>query len=148
MTSIRPAADEDIPMVAALSRDWEQEGVTIGQRADTPAELAAKLGPWFLVACRGQNIIGFVTAAERALAPGEWVVQPDGGRCLSIEDLYVVPHHRREGLGTRLYKSVVANAATQGIRHVSVYTASQPWGDAIAFYESLGLRVWFIQLHA
>lgn len=148
MTMIRPAAEQDVPVIAALSRDWQQEGVTIGYRADTPAELGVKLGPWFLVACQGEDIIGFVTAAERDLAPGEWVVQPEGGRCLSIEDLYVVPHHRREGFGSRLYQSVVAKAATQGIRHVSVYTASQPWRDAIAFYESLGLRVWFVQLHA
>lgn len=143
---ISPATTFHIPSVVALYQDWEQEGITIGLCADTVDELTAKLQGWFLVACKLDVVIGFVTGETRVLKPGEWAVFPDGGSYLYIEDLYVTPEFRSQGVGSALARKLMASAKAEHIEFASVYSSSQPSSRIIRFYESLGLSVWFVQM--
>lgn len=143
---IRAAGPLDIPHVAGLYRDWEDEGITIGLRADSEAELVVKLKDWFFVACDGAEIVGFVTGITRTLRPDEWVAMPSGGDFLSIEDLYVARGWRRRGVGSALMRQLLRTASGAGVQQVAIYSSSQPWRQIVAFYESLGLTVWFVQL--
>lgn len=145
--SIRFAEENDLPMVARLYRDWEGEAITPGLRADSEESLAAKLQGWFLVACHEGEVIGFATGEARALAAGEWAVCPPGGRYLHVEDVSVVPTFRERGVGSALMKRLMGTAKAEHVDQVAVYSSSQPWSRITGFYESLGLRVWFVQMY-
>ncbi len=144
--SVRPATEGDIRAVARLYRDWEAEGVTLGLRADSEEDLSAKLRGLFLVVCRREEVVGFATGEVRELQAGEWIVCPAGGRYLDIEDLYVVPDLRSQGIGSVLAKRLMAAAKAEHVEYVAVYSSSQPSSRIVRFYESLGLSVWFVQM--
>jgi GNAT superfamily N-acetyltransferase len=143
---IRPATEGDIAVVAQLYRDWEAEATTVGLQADSEDELTAKLHGWFLVACDREKVVGFATGEARELKAGEWVVCPAGSRYLSVEDLYVVPALRGQGIGSALLKQLMVTAKAEQVGHVAIYSSSQPWSRVVRFYESLGLSVWFVQM--
>jgi L-amino acid N-acyltransferase YncA len=69
--TIEPARDENLEAVAALYRDWVEEGKIIGMVADSVEDLRQKLGPYFFVARADGCLVGFVTAIERNKEPGE-----------------------------------------------------------------------------
>lgn len=144
--SIRSAIAGDRPVVAQLYRDWEGEAITPGLRADAEEDLAAKLHGWFLFACDAGQVVGFATGEARALGAGEWIVCPAGDRYLRVEDVYVVPALRGQGIGSALMKRLMDTAKADHVDYVAVYSSSQPWSRVISFYESLGLRIWFVQM--
>jgi len=145
--SIRHAQESDTPVVAQLFRDWEGEATTLGLRADSEEDLTAKLQGWFLVACHEGEVVGFVMGEARALEAGEWVVCPAGGRYLHVEELYVAPTFRGHKIGTALMKRLMTMAKAEHVDHVAVYSSSQPWSRITRFYESLGLRIWLVQMY-
>lgn len=145
--SIRFAEERDIPRVAHLYREWEGEATTLGLRADSEQDLIAKLRGWFLVACHEGEVVGFITGDTHTLAADEWVVCPAGGRYLHVEDLYVTPTFRDRRIGSTLMKRLMNLAKAEHVDHVAVYSSSQPWSRIASFYESLGLRVWFVQMY-
>lgn len=135
--SIRPARRDDPPGISRLHRLGEIEGLTIGQRADTTAEIEEKLGSWFAVAERERRLVGLVSGRPSSLADGEWAVLPDGGR--------VPAGAAPSGIGGRL-RHLLASARAAGITHAGLYTSSQPWPKIVAFSRSSGLEVWYVQL--
>jgi GNAT superfamily N-acetyltransferase len=56
------------------------------------------------------------------------------GRCLYLEDFYVLPEFRRGGIGGRLFGEVVAIAKQRGVRRMDWQVLD--WNEpAIAFYK-------------
>jgi GNAT superfamily N-acetyltransferase len=134
--------------VAGLYRQWEAEGITWGLTAETVADLRAKLNPFFLVAELGGEIVGFVAGRVRrayAAPPDNLAVFPGGATYLEVEDLYVVEHARRAGIGTRLVERVLAAARGQGIKHSTVFSATKDTAQISRFYERFGYRPWGVQ---
>jgi GNAT superfamily N-acetyltransferase len=145
---IRRAQEEDLGTVAALYRRWEAEGITWGLTAESAENLRTKLGPFFLVAERGGQIVGFVAGQVHqasAAPPDNLAVFPGGADYLEVEDLYVVEHARRAGIGTRLVEGVLEAARRQGIERSTVFSATKDTTKITRFYERLGYRPWGIQ---
>lgn len=56
------------------------------------------------------------------------------GRCLYLEDFYVLPEHRRGGIGSELFREVVNIAKARGVKRMDWQVLE--WNEpAIAFYE-------------
>ena len=60
----------DLDAVAGLYRQWEAKGITWGLTAETVEDLRARLGPFFLVAERGGEIVGFIAGRARRVRHG------------------------------------------------------------------------------
>ena len=134
--------------MAGLYRRWEAEGFSWGLTAETAEELRARLGPFFLVAERGGEIVGFVAGRVRrasAAPPDDLAVFPGGADYLEVEDLYVAAPARRAGIGTRLVERVLAEARGQEIEHSTVFSATKDTAQICRFYERLGYRPWGVQ---
>ena len=110
------------------------------------ADLRARLGPFFLLALWGKEVIGFVAASLHEAAPGEMAIFRAGGRYLEIDELYVLPAYREQAIGTNLMQAVVQEARRQGIEHFSVYSSTKQWRSITAFYEQLGFQMWFVRM--
>ena len=69
---------------------------------------------------------------------------------LCIEDLYVAPQSRRQGIGRALMTEVAKRAIEAGCRYIQ-WTALRTNSSALRFYESIGARTlsdWtFLRVH-
>jgi len=144
--TIRPCQEEDLGLVVHFTAEWEAEHITTGYRAETAADLRVKLGPYFLLALWGEEVVGFVVASLHEAAPDEMAIFAAGGRYLEIDELYVLPAYREQAVGTSLMQAVMQAARRQGIEHFSVYSSTKRWRSMTAFYEQLGFKMWFVRM--
>ena len=131
---IRPALTRDIPLIHALIlglAEYEREPASAKL---TQAELLRDgFGPEpafrCLIAEQGSTGCGFALYFPYY---STW-----SGRSLYLEDLFVLPEYRGQGLGKELFARVAAIALGQGCSRLdwSVLRWNEP---AIRFYESLG----------
>lgn len=124
---------------------WAAEGITYGYEPDVEAALARRLkGPFFLVAEADGLSLGYAFGSARAGVAT--AVSSDGAPYLEIEDVYVEPSARRAGVGGLLVEELVKAAAREGLRHVTVYSATKDVRAVLRFYEGRGFSPWFVQL--
>lgn len=141
---IHDAVPDDVPRVHALCAAWESEEITYGLAA-TPAEtLDAQLGPYFLVAEEDGEIVGYVTGSVHT-SDGMAVI-PDGAAYLEVDELYVIPDRRSQGMGRMLLDTVLARAEAAGVEYQLVYSATKDLRRVMQFYEQSGFQSWCIQL--
>lgn len=134
---IRPAERQDTAAIWGLIRELALYEKLEHQHTGSVQQLEACLFELrvadCLVAEDDGRIVGyaitFPTFSTFLARPGLW-----------LEDLYVVPEFRGNGIGKRLFLEVVAKAKAKGCGRVewSVLDWNEP---SIAFYESLGARI-------
>jgi len=141
---VRPCQPADLPAVAALYRDWEAEQITRGLGADPIEGLATRLGPYWFVAERAGQVVGFVGGEARE-SEGLAVI-PAGQRYLEVEDLYVRADLRERGLGGRLLDRALREAVERGVERALVYSSNRAWARTVAFYRRHGFEMWFVRM--
>lgn len=134
--SVRVAAAEDLPTVAALRREWREE--TEGP-IDDP-EFERRFGDWivaqgdrrtyFLVALDGVDVgMANVLRYDRMPTPGR-----PGGAWGYVGNVYVREAHRSGGVGGALMRFVHDWARAADYDHLRL----APRTESIVFYERLG----------
>ena len=132
---IRDARPPDVPDLLRLIRALAEYEREPGAVETTPEDLAAALfcsdpSVFALVAERAGRVVGM---AVWFLTYSTWT----GRSTLHLEDLYVEPDHRGDGLGRALVQSLAARAGDLGCARME--WAVLDWnGPAIGFYRSLG----------
>jgi GNAT superfamily N-acetyltransferase len=134
---LRDARPEDAERILALIRAlavYEKEPDAVELDAETLRRQLASDRPPFecVLALDGEDASGFAlffsTYSTWRGRPGIW-----------LEDLFVIPERRGEGIGKRLLSHLAALAVARGCGRLewSVLDWNEP---AIHFYESLGAR--------
>lgn len=150
--AFRPWNRRDIPVLARLARDLYAyiESIDPVWRTSPGAEehLRSHLLDLFTtrhamtyVASDGDKIIGFITGSITQRPP---VILPhrDG----LIDNAYVSDRWRRQGIGSRLCRMLLAWFADQGVEEIRIhYQVSNQ--DALRFWERFGFRPWTTQAH-
>ncbi|HEY1959202.1 MAG TPA: GNAT family N-acetyltransferase [Polyangiaceae bacterium] len=142
MIAIRRAVREDVPSIVALVRAlaaYEREPDAVVATEEDYLRDGFGDAPAFHVhvATEGGEVVGF------ALWFFTWSTWR-GRRCLHLEDLFVLPEHRKKGAGLALMRALAGEAVAAGCARFvwQVLDWNEP---AIAFYEKLGatvLREW------
>jgi aminoglycoside 6'-N-acetyltransferase I len=97
-------------------------------RAEWTDEFLADPRHHIVVAVAGSQVVGFVS--------GVHYVHPDKAPELFVNELGVTPSHRRRGIATRLFSSLLAEARRHGC--CAAWVPTEADNDlARAFYESL-----------
>ena len=141
---IRPAAPDDIPLILEFIRGLAEYEKMLDQVAATPDGLRASLFPADRVPV-ARCVIGSIDGVPAGFALYFFNFSTFLGRPgLYLEDLFVKPEFRGDGLGKALlvHLARIANAHGCGRMEWAVLDWNAP---AIAFYESLGakrLREW------
>jgi GNAT superfamily N-acetyltransferase len=100
--------------------------------ADYTRRAQTKRLPITLVAARDGNICGMISLKERELNNFE--------KCSPwISALYVAPGHRRQGIGSQLFRAALALASIRGNRNIYLFYASGNTG-LTDFYQRMGCR--------
>jgi len=132
---IRAAAAADVDVVADLAtRFFADEGFELPEGGLRPRveQYLRSDGRAIVAAHRGERLIGFATIATGFGLEYGWVAE--------LEDLYVVPDERRQGIARALVERAAAWAAERGCSAVLVTVT--PEGERAhaltAFYARLG----------
>jgi N-acetylglutamate synthase-like GNAT family acetyltransferase len=141
---IREASLDDIGPVYVLCAAWEGEAITYGLVATPAKTLEKQLGPYFLVAEEDGEIVGYVTGSVHT-SDGLAVI-PAGAEYLEVDELYVIPARRSQGIGRGLLDTMLARAEAAGLEYQLVYSATKDIRQVLHFYEQSGFQSWCIQL--
>jgi ribosomal protein S18 acetylase RimI-like enzyme len=143
-TIIHRALAHDLQTVDSLQYRWETEEMTRGFKAVDAEALRSRVGPYFLVAEQAGRIVGFVCGSAH-ISEGNTVFSA-GERYLEVDDLYVSPEMRNQGIGGRLLDELLAQAQREGIRRYLVYSSSRDTDAILRFYRRHGFETWYVQM--
>ena len=125
----RAVLDEALAaQLIALSVRWVQEDCCNGMVVNEQEDLTEPL--W--IALEGESVIGyafghFYTAKQKT---GYLSV---GSPCFSLDELYVLPERRSEGIGRALYAAMQEDVTTQA-RYITLATSTKDWKKVLHFY--------------
>ena len=135
--TVRPATPADVPALCQLK--WQfavEEGSTAVVRASPDDWQRDMFGaqPRFcaIVADLGGALVGMVTISDKYCAG--WV-----GPLCTIDDLFVVPAHRRGGIGKALLAGAAVHVSTRGSPFIELTV--RPDNPALALYREVGFNL-------
>ena len=136
--------DSVIHTLIRLSEAWEAEQSCYGYRANTLEDLKGNR-VFLAMDDEAGEILGYlfghVYFSERMRS-----VMPDGTPCFEVEELYVVPPHRSEGIGTALVR-YASDAVRSDAAYLTLSTASKNWRSVLHFYvDELDFAFWSARL--
>lgn len=126
----------------ALSADWERENSSHGYRRNRIEDLE---GNRIFLAEEAGEIIGCLFGKlEKAKQASS--VMPKGTACFEVEELYVKPAYRSQGVGSALFR--YAEEAVHGeAEFVTLGTATKNFQAILHFYiDELGMEFWSARL--
>jgi len=149
--SIREATPADGEAIAAVNvASWQ-----LGYRGLLPEEVlagmsVAELGALWtaglrangprvstLVACRGDEVVGFSTVGPLRDAEAAAELAETDADLGELRTLYVHPDHWRHGIGNRLHAAALHKLGTLGFRHSVLFVLVNN-ARAISFYRQAG----------
>ncbi len=139
----RVAAPKDIPMVAQLSSDWENENNCRGYLGNEEDYLS---GFRIFVAEAEGKVIGYIFgAAETSKDMG--AIMPDNSTYFEIEELYIKPAYRSQGIGSALMRHLENTLAAEDIDKIVLSTATKDYKRILHFYiDEMGMSFWSAKL--
>ena len=149
----RPAADVIIreekltdgilQLLIRFSQDWEAENSCTGYRANLRSDIEGKR---IFVAYDGDQPVGYLFG-EAARAKSMTSVMPEGTRYFEVDELYVIPERRSQGIGRKLFYHV-ENVLKNEVEYLDLSTATKNWQAILHFYiEELGMNFWSARLY-
>ena len=125
-----------------LSADWEAEGSCHGYRRNEKGDIA---GSRILLAEEDGAVIGYLFGRLSYVAEDSSVMAK-GTPCFEVEELYVLPERRSEGVGGALFRHMEKVAALEA-SYILLSTATKNWRAILRFYiEELGMDFWSARL--
>lgn len=135
--------DELLTKLIAMSADWEAENSTYGYRKNDRSDIE---GNRIFLAEQDGEILGYLfghkETSERASS-----IMTDGTPYFEIEELYVVPSRRSEGVGRALFRNAEQTVKTEGVELIMLSTATKNDKSILHFYiDELGMDFWSARL--
>lgn len=134
--------DQIAAELIALSMDWEAENSSHGYRRNGIEDLEGNRV--FLAEEKGE-IIGYLCGKlEKAKTTSS--VIPEGTACFEVEELYVKPAYRSQGVGSALFR-YTEEAVRGEAEFVTLGTATKNFRAILHFYiDELGMEFWSARL--
>ena len=138
-----PLTQELMERLIAFSEDWAAEKSCTGYRANTPEDIE---GNRVFLATEGEKVIAYLFG-RAFLSKDSRSIMPDDTPCFEVEELYVVPERRSQGVGRALFEqaSQIVSAEAQ---YILLSTATRNWRAILHFYiDELGMTFWNARLY-
>ncbi len=139
-TALTPELEETL---IRLSADWEAEASCWGYRTNAHEDLK---GRRFFVAEEDGQICGYLFGLREVQKERSSVLDA-GTPYFELEELYVVPGRRSQGLGRRLFALCEQAARAEGLSTVMLSTATKNARAILHFYlDELDMTFWSARL--
>ena len=126
-----------------LSADWEAENSTWGYRTNKHEDLA---GRRVFLAEEDGVILGYLFGL-RENAKQKTSFMDAGTPYFEIEEIYVIPPRRSQGIGQRLFALAEETARTEGLPFLMLSTATKNARAILHFYlDELDMSFWSARL--
>ena len=117
-----------------LSALWVAEDCSNGMVANGPEDLKEPL--W--IALDGETVIGYAFGHYYTAEKRSSYILP-GSRCFDLDELYVLPERRSEGIGKALYEALREEVRREA-EYVTLATSTKDWRRILHFYtEEVGM---------
>ena len=130
--------EEVLADLIRLSEDWEAEASCWGYRANGRADIEGNR--FFLAREEGQTIgylFGHCFDSENMKS-----IMPEKSRCFEVEEIYVIPQRRSEGVGKALFE-YAADRMKGEADYITLSTATKNWKAIFHFYvDELDMTFW------
>jgi GNAT superfamily N-acetyltransferase len=129
MIEVVPACGAELAAPLRLLEESLREGEPVPEDFAETLREAAETGTVEVLAARAEGrVVGVAVLAYRLSISV-------AGPFASIEDLYVRPDARRQGIGRALLEAVETHCASRGVSYVEAQVEDE---EAAAFYSALG----------
>ena len=120
--------EEEIRQLITLSKMWADEDCTFGLIANTKDDIHEPL----YLALDDEQIVGYIM--------GKFFVEKErrsyvevGDACFEVEELYVVPSYRNQGIGRTLF-SILENEVKDKVKYIVLATSTKDYQRTLKFY--------------
>lgn len=135
--------DTLIETLISMSADWEAENSTYGYRKNERSDIE---GNRIFLAEQDGKLLGYLFGQE-AKSERATSIMVDGTPYFEIEELYVVPECRNQGVGRALFAFVERELTAAGIEYMMLSTATKNHKKILHFYiDELGMDFWSARL--
>ena len=135
--------DELLEKLISMSAEWEAENSTYGYRKNDRSDIE---GNRIFLAEQDGEIFGYLLGHEEKSERASSIMA-DGTPYFEIEELYVVPSHRSEGVGRALFQNAEQTVKAVGIEFIMLSTATKNYKSILHFYiDELRMDFWSARL--
>ena len=130
MIEIRKAelTEPVVERLIRLSELWMEEGCSFGMVKNTREDIKEPV----FAAFDGVEIVGY--AFGHFYTPDKMTSCIEiGSRCFSVDELYVLPEYRSQGVGRRLFRALEAEAR-QNAAYLTLSTSTKDYKEVLKFY--------------
>ncbi len=138
-----PLTEAVLQSLIAMSEDWEKENVCHGYAKNGREDIE---GNRIFAACQDGEIIGYLFG-HKAAAENSSSVMPAGTEYFEVEELYVKPEFRSQGIGRQLFALAENAAKAEGLSFLLLSTATKNCKAILHFYiDELEMNFWSARL--
>ena len=133
--------EEVLNELIRMSEDWEKENSCHGYRKNDKSDIDGNR----IFLAYDDAVIGYLFGyAEKSKESSS--IMPDGTPCFEIEELYVRPEYRNQGIGRKLF-DFVENTVRGEVDYLMLSTATKNWKAILHFYlDELDMNFWNARL--
>ena len=134
--------DEVLGQLIRFSENWAKENSCYGYRANDKTDIG---GNRIFFAEDGDKVIGYlfgnIYRSEQMKS-----IMPEGTPYFEVEELYIVPERRSQGIGTQLFKYAEETVKSEA-EYMVLSTATKNWKAIFHFYlDELDMTFWSARL--
>ena len=134
--------EEVLEQLIRFSKDWAAENSCYGYRPNDKTDIE---GNRIFLAEDGGTVIGYLFGKVYRSEQMESIMQK-GTPFFEVEELYVVPKRRSQGIGARLFK-YTENVVKSEAEYMVLSTATKNWKAIFHFYlDELDMTFWSARL--
>ena len=137
-----PLTDELLSELICFSEDWEAEQSCHGYRKNERPDIE---GERIFTAFAEGEMIGYLFG-HMEKAKNSSSIMPEGTPYFEVEELYVVPEKRSQGIGAKLF-GYTEEAVKADADYMVLSTATKNWKAVFLFYlDELDMTFWSARL--
>lgn len=130
----RAPAGDTARQLIALSEQWVEEDCSYGMVKNEESDLCEPLA----VALDGERIVGYVFGHFYLQEKRTSYIEV-GNRCFSVDELYVLPEFRRQGIGKTLFR-MMEDKVQNACQYITLATSTKNYKSILKLYiEELGM---------
>ena len=120
--------DDIVSQLIGLSGKWVEEDCSFGMVQNSKDDLHEPL----YIALDGSKVVGYIFGRYYVTEKKTSYIKI-GAPCFEVDELYVLPEYRDQGIGTQLF-SLIENEVKKEVEYITLSTSTKDYQKTLKFY--------------